>query len=296
MSHDHLTPKTAEKLSLSNADRIAHIRKPRWIGYPKAQAILDKLEDLLEHPMQPRMPNMLLVGETNNGKTMLVERFRQRHLAHENDDRSALVIPVLYIQAPPGPDERGLYNAILNRLFERIRASESTDQKRDRVVAILKKTDLGMMIIDEIHHLLAGPLLKQRNFLNVVKYLGNELCAPIVGVGTADALRALQIDPQLENRFTPEVLPRWELNAEFARLLASFESLLPLKNPSGLADKPMASRILAMTGGTIGELSQLLNEAAVYAIKKSVEKIDADALASCGYRPPSTRKAVASKL
>lgn len=296
MSTGHLTAKTAEKLALPDAERIEYIRKPRWIGYPRAQTILDKLEDLLEHPKQPRMPNMLIVGDTNNGKTMLIEHFHQRHFAYEREDRSGVVIPVLSIQSPPGPDERGLYNAILGRLFERSRSSESTDQKRDRVVAILKRVDLGMIIIDEIHHLLAGPVLKQRNFLNVLKYLGNELRVPIVGVGTADAARAVQTDPQLANRFQPEALLHWELNTDFARLLASFESLLPLRLPSKLADQNMASRILAMTGGTIGEMSMLLNEAAIHAIRKKTEKIDADVLVKCGYNSPSERKSNAYRL
>jgi hypothetical protein len=207
-----------------------------------------------------------------------------------------VVVPVLSIQAPPGPDERGLYNAILNRLFERNKSAESTDQKRDRVIGILKRIDLGMIVIDEIHHLLAGPMLKQRNFLNVLKYLGNELRVPIVGVGTIDAARAVQIDPQLANRFIPEVLPTWELNADFARLLASFESLLPLKKPSNLAEKNMASRILATTGGTIGEISMLLNEAAIHAIRTKSEIIDETCLAGCSYSSPSERKKKASRL
>lgn len=296
MNPGHLTVKTAEQLTLSDAERIRYILGEKWIGYPRAQAILDKLEDLLEYPDQPRMPNMLIVGETNNGKTMLIEHFHQRHLAYERPDRSGVDVPVLYIQAPPGPDERGLYNAIMNRLWESTRASESTDRARDRVVAILKKVQVRMIVIDEIHDLLAGPLLKQRRFLNVLKYLGNELRVPIVGVGIKDAARAVQVDPQLANRFLPEVLPHWELNADFARLMASFESLLPLKNPSALADKELASRILAMTGGTIGEMSRLLNEAAIYAIKKKTERIDAEGLAKCGYNSPSERKRKADRL
>lgn len=294
--YPHLSAKTAEKMTLSDEARIEHIRKCRWIGYSRAQEVLQKLEDLLNHPKQPRMPNMLLVGETNNGKTMLIEHFRERYPAHENARGDGIKVPVLYVQAPPGPDERGLYNAILNRLFEKLKPSESTDQKRDRLVGILKTIDLGMIVIDEIHHLLAGPLLKQRNFLNVLKYLSNELCVPIVGIGTADALRAIQVDPQIQNRFAPEVLPRWQLNADFARLLASFESLLPLKMASNLADRDMASRLLNMTGGTIGELSTLLNEAAIYAIKRGDESIDMGAITKCGYRPPSERKAAAARL
>lgn len=294
--YPHLSQRSAEKLQLSDAERIEHLRKPRWIGYPSAQGILDKLEDLLRHPKQPRMPNMLLVGETNNGKTMLIEHFRKLHPADENLQGDAIRVPVLAVQAPPGPDERGFYNAILSRLFERQMPSESTDRKRDRVVAILRRIDLGLIVIDEIHHLLAGPALKQRNFLNVIKYLGNELRVPLVGVGTADALRALQADSQVQNRFIPEVLPRWELNADFARLLASFELLLPLKQPSNLAERGMASRLLALSGGTIGELSRLLDEAAIEAIRRKVERIDESTLAGCAYVPPSARNAVASRL
>jgi hypothetical protein len=72
--------------------------------------------------------------------------------------------------------------------------------------------------------------------------------------------------------------------------------LLPLKQQSNLAGKEMASRLLAMSGGTIGELSELLNEAAMYAIRKGTEVIDATSLTNCGYLPPSERKSTAAKL
>ncbi len=48
---------------------------------------------------------------------------------------------------------------------------------------------------DEIQHVLAGPALKQRHFLNVIKYLGKELQIPIVAVGTRDAFNAVQTNP-----------------------------------------------------------------------------------------------------
>jgi Bacterial TniB protein len=55
--------------------------------------------------------------------------------------------------------------------------------------------NVKMLIIDEIHHVFAGPLLKQRHFLNVIKYMGNELKIPIAAAGTHDAFNAIQIDP-----------------------------------------------------------------------------------------------------
>lgn len=265
----HLSDIAKLKAVLDQKERIEHILKPKWIGYPTAQSILDQLEDLLNHPKQSRMPNLLIVGETNNGKTRLIEQFRQSHPADPNLDGDAIKVPVLYVQAPPSPDERGLYNNILSLLFQRLKSAESTDQKRLRVISVLKQIDLGVIVIDEIHHLLAGPLLKQRNFLNVIKYLGNELCVPIVGVGTADAFRAIQIDPQIQNRFVPVVIPKWTLNTDFARLLVSFERILPLRQPSKLSEKAMATKLLYLSGGTIGELAQLLNKAAIWALKNN---------------------------
>lgn len=297
MSHpSHLSDTAAAKLSLSDHDRIQHIKKPRWIGYGRAKDILGKLEDLLIHPRQERMPNMLLIGETNNGKTMLISKFRELHPAEENPHSEAMNIPVLYIQAPPSPDERGIYNAILNRLFERSPRSQATDAKRDQVVDVLRRVNLGMVIVDEIQHLLAGSYVKQRNCLNVLKYLGNELCVPIVGIGTAEAMRAVQTDPQLSNRFTPEVLPKWTQSAELARLLASFERVIPLHKPSQLASAELAPRVLDLSGGTIGEISTLLNAAAIKAIRTGEEQITDSLLTNCGYVPPSLRRQAASTI
>ena len=50
MNYPHLSPKAAEQLNLDDLARIEYIRSPRWIGYPQAQQILMKLEDLLVFP------------------------------------------------------------------------------------------------------------------------------------------------------------------------------------------------------------------------------------------------------
>lgn len=84
---------------------------------------------------------------------------------------------------------------------------------------------------------------------------------------TAEAIRAVQADPQLANRFNPEILPKWKLDQEYLRLLASFEKVIPLKQPSNLINRELAELILNMSGGTIGEISTLLNMASIFAIK-----------------------------
>lgn len=286
----HLSEATAKLLELDDAARITRIRQPRWIGYPQAKTILARLETLLAYPPSHRMPNLLIVGDTNNGKTMLVQRFCNQHPADDNLDGDNVQVPVLYVQAPPMPDEGRLYNTILELLFASYKPSDRVDKKQFQVLKILRAVGLKLLVIDEIHHVLAGSLNRQRTFLNVLKYLGNELQIPIVAVGTRDAFRALQTDPQLANRFEPALLPRWTFDTDFLRLLASFEKLLPLRQPSVLHDTTLATKLFSMSEGYIGELSRLLAEAAVVAVQSGKERIDTKLLESMGWVSPSNRK------
>jgi hypothetical protein len=115
-------------------------------------------------------------------------------------------------------------------------------------------------------------------------------------LGTNEALRAIQADPQLANRFEPAALPRWRLNQEVQMLLASFEQALPLREPSRLADKQVARKLLALSEGSLGELSSLLTAAAVYAVQTGAERIDEQSLAALDWVPPSERRRRAESL
>lgn len=286
----HLNEAAQAMLHLPDKDRLQTIRQARWIGYSRAKELLNKFDGLLNHPRVQRMPNLLVVGETNNGKSVLVNRFQHLHPASENRSGEGVTVPVLLIQAPPVPDELRFYHSILEALASPYRPHESAAKKMPQVLRLLRTIGLRMLIIDEIHHILAGHISKQQQMLNVLKYLGNELQIPLVGVGTKDALRAIQTDPQMANRFEPAALPRWDLNREFLMLLASFERVLPLRKPSRLWEQPLAARLLALSEGTIGELSSLLAAAASHAIGTGRECIDSDLLSELDWTPPSERK------
>jgi DNA transposition AAA+ family ATPase len=286
---EHLNENARAVLELPDEERIRKIQSPRWIGYTRAREILNSLEELLNYPKTHRMPNLLIVGVTNNGKTMVVNRFVQKHPSIDNTDGDSVSVPVLMIQAPPVSDESRFYNAILEKTFAPFRERDHVSKKQTQAISILKNINLGMLIIDEIHNLLAGHTDKQRQMLNVIRYIGNELRIPIVGVGTYDAFRALQTDPQLSNRFEPASLPKWTMNKEYLRLLDSFERMIPLKKPSGLINDSLALKLLSMSEGTIGDLSRLLIKAAAYAVAHRVEKITENLLDSVEWVRPSDR-------
>lgn len=130
-----------------------------------------------------------------------------------------------------------------------------------------------MLIIDELHSLLAGTPKQQSAVMNALKTLCNELCIPIVGVGTSEAVLILHTDPQHASRFEVARLPTWVLDKEFQRLLASFERILPLQKPSKLHKQELAMRLHAISEGNIGNLHRLLIECATEAIKSGEEQI-----------------------
>ncbi len=281
-------PEIEKVLALSVEERIAWLKQDRWFGYARANQVLDKLDDLVTHPRVHRMPSMLVISRTNNGKTHLAKRFVSKYPVDENLNGNHIVAPVLFVESPPKPTEDGLYRNILSTLYERI-PTASTDARRDRVYEVLKEIQLKVLVIDELHNMLAGSSVNQQTYKNVIKSLSNKLQISIVGVGTADLLNAIHTDTQLENRFSPEILPLWSLNKEFGQLMMSFEAVLPLREDSHLASKELASLIFNLTEGTIGEMSKLLNSACEYALTSNEEKISVGTLRQCGYTPPSQR-------
>lgn len=279
---------------LTNEQRIYNLQKRVWVGYSRATEIRAALETLLKYPKTHRMPNVAIIGETNNGKTMLIENFLRKNNPPPDPNAENVTLEILMVQVPPEPDEGRLYNAMLERLWSPGSMKEPTDSKLQRLKLLLFRLETKMLVFDEFQHAIAGNATKQRRFLNAIKYLGNELQIPIVALGTPEALNALQSDPQIANRFEPMYLPKWKLDTDLFRLLFSIEPKLGLKNPSNLAARNMARLILDASEGTIGEIMKLLRVLAIYAIKSGDERITEDMLKEpklreCGWVIPSMR-------
>ncbi|EOX3183653.1 TniB family NTP-binding protein [Escherichia coli] len=272
-SLSHIHPEFHHIMLLSDDERMAFLDAPRWIGYTRARYVMDTLQGLLRQPSRPRMTNLLLVGDPNNGKTTIARRFFELCGKAYVNDAAEPVMPVVLAEAPPTADEKGLYISILERFYTPYRATDPVSKLRYQVIHLFRSCHVRMLIIDEFHSLLTGTALKQREVMNAIKLLCNELAIPIVGVGTREAVRVLHTDPQHASRFDVLTLPSWELNADFQRLLAAFENLLPLKKASRLHEPELALKLHAICGGNIGNLHRLLIECSKEAIKSGNESI-----------------------
>lgn len=276
MNYEHLNEQTKNNLHLSKEDRIQSMHEPLWIEYPRTKEIISYLENLMDRPKKPRMQNLLIIGESNIGKTSIITEFEKKHQSYtleDEDDMSIVVRPVLLALAPSKADEKGLYISILESFWTPFRTTDSLVKLRNQVYYLMRETNVKILVLDEMHHFLSGTPAQQRDVMNALKNIGNKLMIPIVGVGIKDASLILTSDPQLSSRFDLIKLTRWELDKNFRGLLKAFEKRLPLQKPSDLDSKEKATLLHLISRGNLGDLHRLLIECASYAINHNKEEI-----------------------
>lgn len=262
--------------------RIALIQSDIWIGFPRAEQVLDRLQGLIEMPRQTRMPGLLVHGASGIGKTMIARNLSRRY-APEYDPESGITrTPLLLLQAPPAPDERRFYMHILATVGAPSSAlslrAQSVASLEVRVVGLLRDLGLRMIMIDEVHNLLAGTHREQRRFLNVLRYLSNELEASLVCFGVSDAVDAIRGDVQLARRLDEHHLPNWRDDAEFSDMIQTLIAAMPLAKKSNLKVKSL-KQILALTGGVTSRIFSLVKDLSIDAIVTGQECITDDAVA-----------------
>jgi hypothetical protein len=179
----------------------------------------------------------------------------------------------------------------LLKLCKKYRPTAPAQEKLVLVLDALSKIEIRILALDEVNFTEVGTAAKQKRFLNALRYLANELRISIVCLGTEEMMRVIRSVPSVENRFPPMVLPPWQSDREFRKLLASFEKIIPLKYPSDLQDTAtLTTKLLNRSEGTIGELKMLLAAAATLAMRNGTERITEEIIDGCNYTSPSARK------
>lgn len=274
--YEHLLPPYRRQAALPDAERIAWIRADRWLDLDQARTALGRLEDLLAYPPRDRMPCLLLYGDTGMGKTKIVRKFLRDHTAVFDQGTGVTAMPVVAMQMPAEPVERDIYSELLAALGAPGPIDGTTHRQKEGCRRLLRTMGARMLIIDEIHAMLAGSFRQQRIFLNAIRFLANDLRIPLVCVGTDLARQALLTDPQLAERFEAFQLQRWKSDARLAQLLASLVGILPLRRPSNLATTAMCKRVLDLTDGVTVRIFRLIETLAVEAIRSGEERISLD--------------------
>jgi len=274
-NYGHIKEEFRDQMQLGNEGRINSLYESIWINYPKTKEIIQLLTSLMSRPKKPRMQNILIIGESNIGKTSIISQFAKANpdVVIDDEDESKPIKSVVVVQFPASADERGLYISILEQFWAPLKVTDSVAKLHHQAVCLLRVCSVKILILDEIHNLLAGTAAKQRTVMNVLKSLGNDLQISLVGVGTSDAALILQSDPQHMSRYDIVKLPKWEMDKSFRSLLKAFEERLPLKEPSSLTSKEKASLLFTYSKGNLGDLHRLLIDCAKQAIETGEEKV-----------------------
>ncbi|MDQ1835287.1 TniB family NTP-binding protein [Massilia scottii] len=268
----HLEEDVEPILELPTNERVEYCKSDRWVGYTRATQALQQLDQLLLYPKSLRMPNILIVGRSGNGKSSIIERFAHRHPIQVTATGSPIA-PVLHISMPETPDESEFWSVILWAMGVSHGDRDTPAMKKRQAKSVLGYAGVRVLVIDEFNNLTTAGR-RAGDLLAAIKGLSNDLKMSVVAAGTQAAINALNSDPQMKSRFEPIALDRWRLDTEYLRFLASYEKLLPLGEPSNLASRELAPLLFGMAGETIGRTVKLLKESASHAIQTGRERID----------------------
>lgn len=276
LAYTHLNDETNDLVKLEKNVRIHSLSNDIVIEHPKIKEIHSILKQLMDRPKKPRMQNILIIGESNIGKTSTIRLFEQKHSSYtlENQEGMSIIVrPVILTVASDNADVKFLYISILESFWTPFNPSDPLAKLRHQTFHLLRECNVKMLIIDEVHHFLRGSPKQQRNVMDALKNIGNILMIPIVCAGLKESELILTSDPQLSSRFDVIRLKKWELDVNFLALLKSFEKRLPLKKASQLYSKEKATLLHLISQGNIGDLHKLLIECATDAIKNDIEEI-----------------------
>ncbi|PST64681.1 transposase [Rhizobium sp. SEMIA4064] len=277
--YSHLQPAYRQYADLTADERIAWIRADRWLETANAHLALARLNDLLTYPPRDRMPCLLIYGDTGMGKTKIIRKFLRDRVPTFDRGTGTTTMPVVAMQMPAEPIERDVYGELLNAMNAPGPMGDATFRLKATCRNLMRSMSVCMLIIDEIHAMLSGTYRQQRIFLNVIRFLANDLKVPLICAGTDLARQALLTDPQLAERFETFHLKRWVNDQHLAQLLASLGTILPLRRASDLGSAPVRRRILELTDGVTVRIFRLIETVAAEAVRSGKEAIALESFA-----------------
>jgi hypothetical protein len=163
----------------------------------------------------------------------------------------------------------------------------SENEKTERLVVLLAKTETTMLIIDEFQHFYDKSSRKiQHHVSDWLKILVDRTEIALVVAGLPSCTAVISQNEQLSGRFSGAVMmPRFdwenpEQRIEFIGIMESFQEMLPDYQFPALESEEMAFRFYCASGGLVGYIAKILRKAIWDAISQKRKVITLENLAS----------------
>ena len=291
----HLHPGIRHIALADDAVRLQAMRAKRWITHDPALGVLAALREAFDQPAGDRMENLLLIAESGMGKTMLLRKFQRDHAMALDAATGTQPHPIVLALMPEDPSEEAFFLQILKAVgapFDPLQRRHRLSL-RETTFRLLRELGTRMLMIDEINSVLVGSARRQRQFLQLLRFLSNELQVVIVCAGVPEARVALLSDPQLRSRVADISLEPWTAGPELQHFVNRLVQGLPLRQPSPVDSAKLRRLLIERSGGITRSMCRAIERAAAIAIRNGCERIDLagldDTMVWQGIRPDAER-------
>jgi hypothetical protein len=281
--YPHLFRSTAAMLDRPLEERTLMIHQDKFIMHTAARSALAAMKNIYNRPKNVvRPPCLAVIGNSNEGKTALVERFYadmtgeppRRLGPNDGFQPGRDKMPIVLVEMPPRATEPRVCLAIARALnLTSYGTATKSRMVTDKVMRALVSKQVQMLILIEFQHVHPNPTSERLVVYDLIKGISNHGIS-VVAVGTENARLCLGEDEQVANRMRVVRLQSFAHNQEFRDFLHSLEFYYPLPKASGLGTSVMAKEIYARTNGIVGEVVAFCNGAAEFALKKKLSCID----------------------
>lgn len=267
--------------SLELAARIAHIQRDRYINHSLAARYLELFKELLT-TKKPR--HYLVAGLSGNGKSELAEQFIRKHPIDMNGSGDAAIIPAVHATMPEKCRLGEFGEEILDALMHEAPRSTTAMQKMRMARKLTKSLNVKIVFLDEIQHLsLGGPINREETKNGLKRYM-KECGASIVALGMPKGLGIIHGEPQLKRHFTTLALPPWQADDEGRSLIHKLEAGFELARPPSLSqDAVLCADIFTMAEGVLQHVVDIMQQAAIVAVRTGKERITREIIKSLGW-------------
>lgn len=288
---EHLTIKQIDALSPAEKDRYDQTRFA-WLGAdvvletPDTETLTRKTRVLIARNTAQTATarrGLAISGSAGRGKStaaLLIGRRHERTMRAKlgrDDDGYA---PVVYTVVPPGTTPKMMMLAFANFLGLPVPGKSTAQDLTEQIVGVMRALSVSLVLVDEVHNLKTNHQAGSEA-ASALKAFSERVDATFIYAGIdllQSDLFAGHMGRQLKGRMALYQMQTYGHGNKaqrdtWAELVLGIEALLPLGRHTPGSLETETTYLYDRTGGSIGSLRALLNDAAIAAILDGEERI-----------------------